>query len=239
MKLSAILEPLLRARVDPDVILDAVRAFEAQAEAEEDATKEKARARWRKWKASQTPANVSKRLQPLANDLRAGVTRVEDNLQTKNQAGEKGKEEKDARDAHLLSSFPEFWSLYPNKVGKRDAEKAFAKAIQRADLETIMAGLRRYVAKTDDRPWCNPATWLNQDRWEDQPAAAPSPRAASPPGKQSIGQMFQEEARRAGLIDEPSNESSGRLEDGNRGGQAVGAGRFGRDAIEADFRRLG
>jgi hypothetical protein len=33
-----------------------------------------------------------------------------------------------------------------------------------------MAGLEKYIAKTDDRPWCNPATWIHQDRWNDQPA---------------------------------------------------------------------
>lgn len=79
------------------------------------------------------------------------------------------------------AGFADFWTIYPNKVGKRDAEKAFAKARQRADLETILAGLRRYAAKTDDRPWCNPATWLNQDRWDDAPAAAPPRQATSPP----------------------------------------------------------
>lgn len=77
--------------------------------------------------------------------------------------------------------FSDFWSIYPNKVGKRVAEAAFSKARKRADFETILAGLRRYVAKTDDRPWCNPATWLNQDRWDDAPAEVPQSRSASPP----------------------------------------------------------
>lgn len=79
------------------------------------------------------------------------------------------------------AGFDDFWAIYPNKVGKRDAEKAFVKASSRADIPTMMAGLRLYVAKTDDRPWCNPATWLNQDRWTDAPAAAPLPRSQAPP----------------------------------------------------------
>lgn len=77
----------------------------------------------------------------------------------------------------------EFWELYPNKVGKADAEKAFKKALNRVDQLTMMQGLRRYVAKTDDRPWCNPSTWLNQDRWADQPAQQGQrspPRSARP-----------------------------------------------------------
>lgn len=77
--------------------------------------------------------------------------------------------------------FADFWAAYPNKVGKADAQRAFSKALQRVDLNTMMAGLGRYAAKSDDRPWCNPATWLNQDRWADEPAtqlprAGPQPR---------------------------------------------------------------
>lgn len=71
------------------------------------------------------------------------------------------------------SSFSEFWSIYPHKVGKDAAQKAFERALKRNDgptLEQLMAGLQTYVAKTDDRPWCNPATWLNQGRWADAPA---------------------------------------------------------------------
>ena len=95
MKLSAILEPLLRAGVDPEVILDAVRAFESEQDAAAEGGKEKARARWRKWKDAQTPTNVGKRLQPLANDSREGVTRVEDISSTNKITGkEESKEER-------------------------------------------------------------------------------------------------------------------------------------------------
>ena len=34
--------------------------------------------------------------------------------------------------------------------------------VRHRDLaDALMAALLRYAAKTDDRPWCNPATWLN------------------------------------------------------------------------------
>ncbi|RKD68991.1 hypothetical protein BJ928_104129 [Rhizobium sp. WW_1] len=82
------------------------------------------------------------------------------------------------------AGFEDFWAIYPNRVGKRDAEKSFAKALSRANLPEILAGLRRYVAKTDDRPWCNPATWLNQDRWTDDPAHVP--RQQAPPRERTI-----------------------------------------------------
>jgi hypothetical protein len=79
------------------------------------------------------------------------------------------------------AGFDLFWSQYPHKVGRPEAVKAFVKARNRVDLDTLMAGLCRYVSKTDDRPWCNPSTWLNQDRWADQPA--PNQRGSPPPGK--------------------------------------------------------
>lgn len=84
-----------------------------------------------------------------------------------------------AKSSLVASGFATFWSEYPNKIGKREAEKAFEKARKRASAETIIAGLQLYVAKTDDRPWCNPSTWLNQDRWEDSPA--PSSTASKAP----------------------------------------------------------
>lgn len=85
-----------------------------------------------------------------------------------------------------MGEFDEFWSIYPHKIGKPKAREAFLKARKRAPFEEIMAGLRAYVAKTDDRPWCNPATWLNQDRWGDEPAPPlPARRAAGPPDDRS------------------------------------------------------
>ena len=72
--------------------------------------------------------------------------------------------------------FDEFWMQYPNKVGRGAALKAYTSARSRADQQTIMAGLAKYAAKADDRPWCNPATWLNQDRWLDDPAKHSPPK---------------------------------------------------------------
>jgi hypothetical protein len=77
------------------------------------------------------------------------------------------------------SGFDEFWALYPNKVGKDAAAASYRKALKRESHTEIMGGLRRYRAKTDDRPWCNPDTWLNQGRWADQPAGTGSLPAAS------------------------------------------------------------
>ena len=79
------------------------------------------------------------------------------------------------------TEFEKFWEVFPNRVGKSAAKRAFDTARRKVDFETLMAGLERYARKTDDRPWCNPATWLNQGRWEDEPAA---PGAAKPQSEQ-------------------------------------------------------
>lgn len=74
------------------------------------------------------------------------------------------------------NGFDLFWAAYPNKVGKRDAEKRYVAALKRVTGPDppgqILDGVAR--AKTS-RKWLdgiipNPATWLNQDRWEDQPS---------------------------------------------------------------------
>jgi hypothetical protein len=73
------------------------------------------------------------------------------------------------------SDWDRFWAEFPNKVGKAAARLAFQKATYRVAPETMFPGLLAYATKTDDRPWCNPATWLNQDRWDDQPSIRAGP----------------------------------------------------------------
>lgn len=96
----------------------------------------------------------------------------------------------DARD-----EFAVWYSEYPNKVGKAHALKAFKAARKKADLETLMTGLRRYVSnKPADRQWCNPATWLNGERWLDQEAAPAVNQAAA---EDEVDRMILEAAREA------------------------------------------
>jgi uncharacterized protein YdaU (DUF1376 family) len=76
-----------------------------------------------------------------------------------------------ARRASVCPRFEAWWVIFPNRVGKAAALKAFKRAEVRATLRELIDGLQRYIAsKPPERPWCNPATWLNQDRWLDEPA---------------------------------------------------------------------
>ena len=92
-----------------------------------------------------------------------------------------------------------------HKVGKKDAATAFLEARKATDFPAMMAALRRYAAKTDDRQWCNPSTWLNQHRWLDQPAAQPNARAG--PRSNGWSDMLDEIADRHGC----GNDESGNL----------------------------
>lgn len=90
---------------------------------------------------------------------------------------------KETREVALLppDGFSEFWELWPNKVGKPAALKAFRSALKRGGAPAeILAGVLNYIRdKPPDRPWLNPATFLNQNRWEDQPAQVQNGKVSS------------------------------------------------------------
>jgi len=76
--------------------------------------------------------------------------------------------------------FDEFWSAYPRRVGKQAAIKAWRKAVELTDPDTIIEGARRYAAARDGEDpkyTAHPSTWLNAGRWDDEP----EPRYTPPP----------------------------------------------------------
>lgn len=69
-------------------------------------------------------------------------------------------------------SFSEFWNLYPRKIGKQAALRAFIKAADKTDSTTIIAGVQRMATDPNLPPKQfipHPATWLNEGRWDDEP----------------------------------------------------------------------
>lgn len=68
--------------------------------------------------------------------------------------------------------FAMFWNIYPRKAGKQAAQRAFAKALNVATIETIIAGATRFAADPNLPPKQfipHPATWLNGGCWDDEP----------------------------------------------------------------------
>jgi hypothetical protein len=72
------------------------------------------------------------------------------------------------------SDFETFYSSYPRKVSKTNAEKAWKK--QKCVLSEVMPSLQKQMKLwTDPQFIPHPATWLNGRRWEDEtPKSIPS-----------------------------------------------------------------
>ncbi|WP_332657343.1 helix-turn-helix domain-containing protein [Brevundimonas sp.] len=114
------------------------------------------------------------------------------------------------------STFDEFWTAYPSKVGKGAARKAFDVAVRKIrqsrpserPLEVLLDGLHRAVTSarwrdpTYTRP--NPATWLNQERWDDvyEPPPSGSGGPSSPKGPSAMS--AETLAQRRALLTETS-----------------------------------
>lgn len=79
------------------------------------------------------------------------------------------------RGAAPMEGFAEFWRLYPRKIGKGAAERAWPRAVQAAkgDWQLIVASLQdaldlHRLDMRDGGRFCpHPSTWLNGKRWLD------------------------------------------------------------------------
>lgn len=109
---------------------------------------------------------------------------------------------------HAQMSFDEFWNLYPRKVDKIGARRAWNKAIKTASVEVIMAGLRRYLASVAGKELtfvAHPSTWLNRERWNDDYGGQIARVGGKPKDPNAWMQdrelaPWQEKAREAGML---------------------------------------
>lgn len=68
--------------------------------------------------------------------------------------------------------FTEFWDVYPLKVGKPRARKAWRAAMRKKhDPALIIKAARRYHDEPSRKPdfTAHPSTWLNDERYNDEP----------------------------------------------------------------------
>lgn len=76
------------------------------------------------------------------------------------------------------TEFDAFWTNYPRRIGRLDAQKAYAKARTQASAAEILDGVTRYIAnKPSYADWAHPGTWLRAGRWMDDYAAPTAPQA--------------------------------------------------------------
>lgn len=134
-------------------------------------------------KNSQLIANKSEINHERISDFRAGNPHGSNNNINKLTTYSEGKGEKEAapstaeavvsfptemKKSEVAEQFDAFWIVYPRKVAKPDALKAFARALKKTTLDTILEGLARYMQeKPQYQDWRHPATWLNDEGWAD------------------------------------------------------------------------
>jgi len=73
-----------------------------------------------------------------------------------------------------LEGFDEWWSIYPRKVAKVGAVKAYRKALLETTPGRLLDGARTMAKDVaegrQERQWVPyPASWLNGGRWDDEP----------------------------------------------------------------------
>lgn len=68
--------------------------------------------------------------------------------------------------------FSDWYAIYPRKVARMDAEKAWKKLTsvqQQAAIDAISMHVKKWLADGTDRQYIpHPASWLNGHRWEDE-----------------------------------------------------------------------
>ena len=70
--------------------------------------------------------------------------------------------------------FDQFWAVYPKKIAKGDARKAWGQTESiRPDMETVIDSIKKQCQadqwrKDDGKFIPHPATWLRQERWDDE-----------------------------------------------------------------------
>ncbi len=82
------------------------------------------------------------------------------------------------------ADFGEWYALYPHKVGRGAALKAYRSARKKTGKSELLEAVKRYAAATaragtEKRFIPHPSTWLNGERWADE---APAPQANSHAG---------------------------------------------------------
>ena len=76
-----------------------------------------------------------------------------------------------SKDDEVNYYFDQLWQMYPRKVGKGQARKAYVSASKKIDFFDLLPKLEAYVSTLDgkDKQYMpHLATWLNGERWADE-----------------------------------------------------------------------
>lgn len=105
-------------------------------------------------------------------DMNMDKDMEEDRKKEMEKAEKKNIDSSAAKPRETEQLFNAFWEAYPKKKDKKNARKAFDKAIKNTNLDTMLAALEKQRTTSDWQrdggqfiPY--PATWLNGERWAD------------------------------------------------------------------------
>ena len=105
------------------------------------------------------------------------------------------------------TDFDRFWDVWPKKVGKGEARRAWGKLNGSGpDILIVIEAVRWQSAqeqwhRDEGRFIPNPATWINQQRWLDEPTHVTPPKAQEPKGWEGIREYV---GQRTGRLVGPS-----------------------------------
>lgn len=104
-----------------------------------------------------------------------GILPEPSGLEQRNRGTEDQVDTRSSADAND-PEFDAWWSIYPRKVGKGQARRAYLSASKKADAPTLLAAVEDFARAcegTDPKYIPYPATWLNGERWLDEAAVEP------------------------------------------------------------------
>ncbi|WP_455296435.1 hypothetical protein [Brucella pituitosa] len=225
MSIAALIRRMSSAGASPEAIAIAVEAIEAeqdkQAASRAKAAERKARQRSRERDCHATVTGQERDMVSPKKETSPTPPKEKTTPSTISEAN--------ASSISLETEFEQqFWPAYPRRVGKGQALKAFRAARKQNDLETIMAGVRRYAASRQGE---NPeftkhaATWLNGQCWLDEVDPKFSAHRSDPPSRrgESATDIWRDELIERGILrDEPDSYQSGILDVGYGGGHFEG-----------------
>lgn len=121
-------------------------------------------------KADRERKKIPDGIQTTSSRASAGVR-----TSTSNSSSFSASERSSEESARETNGFEQFWAIYPRKVGKDGARKAFEK--RHFDADSLKSVLNAVSEQARSHQWQreggqfipHPATWLNQGRWQDEP----------------------------------------------------------------------
>ena len=101
-----------------------------------------------------------------------------------------------------FDGFPEFWEVYPRKLGKKKSQDAYKAALNKTTHKIIFDAVNAYIGVVDLTYCKHPATWLNGECWNDVIDHV-QPEASTPGSKmkKAFDDLRKENANRSNIVE--------------------------------------